>query len=75
MGSVEIQAASLPPGAREPGIQLPLLLGVCPATVTATVTATAEVLGPGLVPCFLLVCVRGGVLQPGRRNSVFYPVK
>lgn len=29
MGSVEIQASSLWPGAREPRIQLPLLLGVC----------------------------------------------
>lgn len=54
MGSVEIQASSLHPGAREPGIQPPLLLGLCPVT--------AEVFGPGLFPSFLLVFMRDGDL-------------
>lgn len=45
MGSVEIKASSLHLGAREPGIQPPLLLGVCPVT--------AEVFGPRLFPSFL----------------------
>lgn len=67
MGSMEIQAPSLLPGAKEPGIQPPLLLGVCPVT--------AEVFGPGMFPCFLLVRVRDGDLWPGRRNSLLCPVK
>lgn len=67
MGSVEIQASSLHPGAREPGIQPPLLLGLSPVT--------AEVFGPGLSPSFLLVCMRDGDLWAGRRNSILCSVK
>lgn len=65
MGSVEIQASSLCPGAREPGIQIPLLLGVCPVT--------AEVFGPGLSPLFPLSLYEGWGLVAREKEFHFVP--